>query len=244
QTLKRTPFHEFHRSAGAKLVEFAGFEMPLRYTGDVHEHQCVRERAGLFDISHMGEFRVAGAGAGEFLNRVVTNDVASLAVGQALYSPMCRPDGGIVDDLLVYRLADRYMLVGHAATTAKHLAWLAGQRPAGVTLEDESEQTALLAVQGPRAAEVLGGALPAAVLELGYYRFAEAAIFGAPAILSRTGYTGEDGFELYFDPRHAAAVWEGLLDAGRAAGLEPVGLGARDTLRLEVGYMLYGNDID
>ncbi len=244
QTLKRTPFHEFHRSAGAKLVEFAGFEMPLRYTGDVHEHQCVRERAGLFDISHMGEFRVAGPGAGEFLNRMVTNDVASLAVGQALYSPMCRPDGGIVDDLLVYRLADRYMAVVNASTTAKDLAWLAGQRPAGVTLEDESEQTALLAVQGPRAAEVVRGVAPAAVLDLGYYRFAEGSIFGAPAIVSRTGYTGEDGFELYFDPRHAAQVWEGLLDAGRPVGLEPVGLGARDTLRLEVGYMLYGNDID
>ncbi len=244
QTLKRTPFHDFHRAAGARLVEFAGFEMPLRYTGDQREHQAVRERVGLFDISHMGEFRVEGAGAAEFLNRMVTNDVAALEVGQALYSPMCRPDGGIVDDLLVYRLADRYMVVVNAGTTAKDFAWLSEHCPAGVRLEDESERTALLAVQGPRAADVLRGHVPDAVLELGYYRFAESMVFGVPALISRTGYTGEDGFELYFDPRHAAAVWNGLVEAGRPAGLEPVGLGARDTLRLEVGYMLYGNDID
>jgi len=244
QTLKRTPFHDFHRAAGARLVEFAGFEMPLRYTGDQREHQCVRERAGLFDISHMGEFRVAGPGATEFLNRMVTNDVAALEVGQALYSPMCRPDGGIVDDLLVYRLADRYMVVVNASTTQKDFAWLADHRPAGVSLEDESDATALLAVQGPRAPDVLRGHVPAAVLDLGYYRFAESTVFGVPALISRTGYTGEDGFELYFDPAHAATVWQGILEAGRPAGLEPVGLGARDTLRLEVGYMLYGNDID
>ena len=244
QTLKRTPFHDFHRALGAKLVEFAGFEMPLRYSGDIAEHRCVRERAGLFDISHMGEFRVEGPWAGEFLNRMVTNDVAALAVGQALYSPMCRPDGGIVDDLLVYRLPERYMVVVNASTTAKDFAWLEQHRPAAVTLRDESEVTALLAVQGPRAADVLRGHVPDAVLDLGYYRFAETQAFGVAALVSRTGYTGEDGFELYFEPRHAAAVWEGIVAAGAPLGLEPVGLGARDTLRLEVGYMLYGNDID
>jgi len=244
QTLKRTPFHDFHRALGAKLVEFAGFEMPLRYSGDIAEHRCVRERAGLFDISHMGEFRVEGPGAGEFLNRMVTNDVAALAVGQALYSPMCRPDGGIVDDLLVYRLPEGYMVVVNASTTAKDFAWLEQHRPAAVTLRDESEVTALLAVQGPRAADVLRGHVPDAVLDLGYYRFAETQAFGVAALVSRTGYTGEDGFELYFEPRHAAAVWEGIVAAGAPLGLEPVGLGARDTLRLEVGYMLYGNDID
>ena len=244
QTLKRTPFHDFHRSAGARLVEFAGYEMPLRYTGDQREHQCVRERAGLFDISHMGEYRVEGPGAGEFLNRMVTNDVAALEVGQALYSPLCRPDGGIVDDLLVYRLASRYMVVVNAATNAKDLAWLREHCPKGVSLVDESDDTALLAVQGPRAPEALRGHVPAAVLDLGYYRFAEGTAFGVPALVSRTGYTGEDGFELYFAPRHAATVWQGIVDAGKAVGLEPVGLGARDTLRLEVGYMLYGNDID
>ena len=248
QTLKRTPFHDFHARLGARLVEFAGFEMPLRYTGDQREHQCVRERVGLFDISHMGEYRVEGAGATGFLNRMVTNDVAALAPGQALYSPMCRPDGGIVDDLLVYRLpgpaGERYMVVVNAATNAKDFAWLSGQCPPSVALRDVSDETALLAIQGPRAPDVLRGHVPDAVLDLGYYRFAEASAFGVPALISRTGYTGEDGFEIYFDPAEAAKVWEGIVAAGSPHGLEPVGLGARDTLRLEVGYMLYGNDID
>ena len=242
--LKRTPFYEFHRAAGAKLVEFAGYEMPVRYTGDVREHQAVRTAAGLFDISHMGEFEVRGAGAAEWLDRMVTNHVAGLAVGQALYSPLCRPDGGIVDDLLVYRHADHYMVVVNAANIAKDFAWLEGHRPQGVDLVDRSDATALLAVQGPKAADVLRDHVPEAALELGYYRFTTGALFGVPATISRTGYTGEDGFELYFDPAHGATVWQGLVEAGRTAGLELVGLGARDTLRLEMGYMLYGNDID
>ncbi len=243
-TLKRTPFHAFHQSAGAKLVEFAGFEMPLRYTGDVREHQAVRERAGLFDISHMGEFHVAGAGALDFLNHAVTNDVAALEVGQALYSPLCRPDGGIVDDLLVYRFRDRFMVVVNASNILKDFGWLKERCPKDVVFEDRSDDTALLAVQGPRAAEVLKGHVPDAVLDLGYYRFAEGKIFGVDAVLARTGYTGEDGFEIYFAPEHAARVWPALMDAGRAVGIEPIGLGARDTLRLEMGFMLYGNDID
>jgi aminomethyltransferase len=243
-TLKRTPFHPFHQAGGAKLVEFAGFEMPLRYTGDVREHLAVRERAGLFDISHMGEFHVAGEKALDFLNYAVTNDVAALGVGQALYSPLCRPDGGIVDDLLVYRFRDHFMVVVNAANILKDFAWLKEICPSGVFLEDRSDQTALLAVQGPGAAEVLRGHVPEEILDLGYYRFGEARLFGADALLSRTGYTGEDGFEIYFDPRHAGPVWEGLMNAGRRVGLEPVGLGARDTLRLEMGFMLYGNDID
>lgn len=243
-TLKRTPFHAFHQAAGAKLVEFAGFEMPLRYTGDVREHQAVRERAGLFDISHMGEFHVSGPSALAFLNHAVTNDVAALAVGQALYSPLCRPDGGIVDDLLVYRFEDHFLVVVNASNISKDFAWLKETAPQGVVLEDRSDDTALLAVQGPRSEEVLRGHVPDSVLELGYYRFARAKIFGADAVISRTGYTGEDGFEIYFDPRFAGPVWEGLEKAGQTVGMEPVGLGARDTLRLEMGFMLYGNDID
>lgn len=242
-SVRRTPFYEFHKAAGAKLVDFAGFEMPVRYTGDVREHQAVRTGVGLFDISHMGEFFVHGNGAAAWLDRMVTNHVGALEVGQALYSPMCRPDGGIVDDLLVYRLADEYMVVVNAANMAKDFAWMREHVPAGVTLEDRSDDTALLAVQGPKAGDVLRGHVPEAVLDLGYYRFAIGTLFGVPATISRTGYTGEDGFELYFDPRHAEAVWEGLLVAGRPHGLELVGLGARDTLRLEMGYMLYGNDI-
>jgi aminomethyltransferase len=243
-TLKHTPFHTMHRALGARLVEFAGFEMPIRYTGDVQEHRCVRERAGLFDISHMGEFRVSGPEALDFVDRAVTNDVRALAVGQVLYSPMCRPDAGIVDDLLVYRFADHFMLVVNASNIAKDWAWLDRDRPAGVVLEDRSDTTALLALQGPRAAEVLKGHVPDAALDLGFYRFTTGRLFGADAVISRTGYTGEDGFELYFDPADAEAVWNGLMSAGGPHGIEPIGLGARDTLRLEMGYMLYGNDID
>ncbi len=242
-TVKKTPFHEFHAALGGKLVDFAGFEMPVRYSGDVREHQAVRNAAGLFDISHMGEFIVRGEGALAFLNRAVTNDVGGLAVGQALYSPMCRPDGGIVDDLLVYRAADRYMVVVNASNIAKDFEWLSSLKPADATLENHSDRTALLAVQGPRAADVVRAGVPAAALDLGYYRFVEGDIFGAPGIVSRTGYTGEDGFELYFDVAHASAVWRALWDAGKPYGLEPIGLGARDTLRLEMAYMLYGNDI-
>ena len=241
---KRTPFHEFHRLAGAKLVDFAGFEMPVRYTGDVREHLAVRNAVGLFDITHMGEFDVRGPGALAWLNGLVTNDVAALAVGQALYSPMCRPDGGIVDDLLVYRYADHYMVVVNASNMAKDFAWMAQSLPAGVEFTDRSAATALLAVQGPKAADVLRGHVPPEVLDLGYYRFTTGSVFGVPATLSRTGYTGEDGFEIYFDPASGTRVWEGLVEAGRPHGLELVGLGARDTLRLEMAYMLYGNDID
>jgi len=241
---KPTPFSGYHRALGAKLVPFAGYEMPLRYTGDVHEHLCVRNAAGLFDITHMGEYHLAGSGAGEFIHRSVTNDVLGMQTGQAIYTAMCRPDGGIVDDLLVYRFPDRWMMVVNGATNAKDFAWLKDQVPPGVEFRDLTEETALLAVQGPRAERVLRGHVPDAALELGFYRFLEGSAFGAPAVISRTGYTGEDGFELYFAPRHAAAVWEGLVAAGKPHGLEPVGLGARDTLRLEMGYMLYGNDID
>ncbi len=203
----------------------------------------MRQAAGLFDISHMGEFEVRGAGAAEFLDRVVTNHVGALEVGQALYSPMCLPSGGIVDDLLVYRYPDHYMLVVNASNITKDLAWIQDQRPGSVSLVDRSDETALLAIQGPRAAELLRPHAPAAALELGYYRFTTCTLFGAPVTLSRTGYTGEDGFEIYLAPQHAAAVWEGLTAAGAPFGLELIGLGARDTLRLEMGYMLYGNDI-
>ena len=196
------------------------------------------------DITHMGEFDVRGPGALDWLNRVVTNDAAALAVGQALYSPMCRPDAGIVDDLLVYRYADHYMVVVNASNMAKDFAWMAASKPADVTFTDQSAATALLALQGPRAAEILTGHVPAAALDLGYYHFTTGELFGVPATISRTGYTGEDGFELYFANEHGTRVWEGLMAAGQPFGLELIGLGARDTLRLEMGYMLYGNDID
>ncbi len=244
ETARRTPFHAFHVACGGRLIDFAGFEMPVRYTGDVREHMVVRQAAGLFDISHMGEFRVSGSGALEYLNGLITNDLAATVPGQAIYSPMCRPDGGIVDDLLVYRGAASFLVVVNASNKDKDFAWMREHCPPGVALEDHSDDTALLAVQGPRAAEMLRGHVPDAALELGYYRFMEGPLFGVDATLARTGYTGEDGFELYFHPRHATTVWEGLVRAGSAVGMEPVGLGARDTLRLEMGFMLYGNDID
>jgi aminomethyltransferase len=243
-TLKRTPFHAFHKAAGAKLVDFAGFEMPLRYTGDVHEHQLVRTAVGLFDISHMGEFMVRGRDAAGFLDQSLTNDVAGMTPGQAMYSAMCRPDGGIVDDLYVYRSADHFMLVVNASNIAKDFAWLRERCPTGVELTDRSDEMALLAVQGPRAADVLRGHVPDEALAMPSNRFVEGPLFGISAVIARTGYTGEDGFELYFNPAGAASVWTGLIEAGRPLGLEPVGLGARDTLRLEMAYMLYGNDID
>ena len=243
-TLKRTPFHAFHKAAGAKLVDFAGFEMPLRYTGDVREHQRVRTGVGLFDISHMGEFDVRGPGTVAFLARTLANDAPAMTVGQAMYTTMCRPDGGIVDDLYVYRSADHFMLVVNASNIAKDFAWLKQHCPADATLTDRSDATALLAIQGPKAPDVLRGHLPASALEQPSNRFVEGPLFGVPAVIARTGYTGEDGFELYFDAAEGAAVWEGLLAAGQPAGLEPIGLGARDTLRLEMAYMLYGNDID
>ncbi|MEK7823557.1 MAG: glycine cleavage system aminomethyltransferase GcvT [Candidatus Eisenbacteria bacterium] len=243
-TLKRTPFHAFHKAAGAKLVDFAGFEMPLRYTGDVREHQLVRTGVGLFDISHMGEFLVLGAEAVKFLDGALANDVAGMTVGEAMYSVMCRPDGGIVDDLYVYRSADHFMLVVNASNIAKDFAWLKAQCPSGVDLTDRSDETALLAVQGPRAAEVLRGHVLDEALAMPSNRFVEGRLFGVPAVIARTGYTGEDGFELYFKGDDAATVWTGLMRAGRPMGIEPVGLGARDTLRLEMAYMLYGNDID
>jgi aminomethyltransferase len=217
--------------------------MPVRYTGDVREHLAVRNGAGLFDISHMGEFLVRGEGAREFLDRAVTNDVAALASGQALYSPMCRPDGGIVDDLLVYRASDHFMVVVNASNIAKDLDWLESQVPADVTIENASDRIALLAVQGPNSADVLRGNVPDEALDLGYYRFLEGPMFGTRGVISRTGYTGEDGFELYFPAAGGARVWNALWEAGRPHGLEAIGLGARDTLRLEMGYMLYGNDI-
>ena len=225
-------------------MDFAGFEMPLRYTGDVREHQLVRAGVGLFDISHMGEFHVRGAGASDFLGRALANDATGMTQGQAMYTTMCRPDGGIVDDLYVYRSRDHFMLVVNASNIAKDFAWLKDKCPAGVELTDRSDETALLAVQGPKAPEVLRGHVPDEALAMPSNRFVEGPLFGVPAVIARTGYTGEDGYELYFNAGEAATVWNGLMAAGRPHGLEPVGLGARDTLRLEMAYMLYGNDID
>lgn len=240
--LLRTPFHHLHVAAGAKMVPFAGWDMPVQYAGGLAEHRAVRERCGVFDVSHMGEFLLTGPDAVAFADQVATNDVRGLAVGQVRYTAFCNARGTIEDDGLVYRYADRVMLVVNASNRRKLLAHL-GTLLGGfdVRLEDVSDRTALLAVQGPAVEGVLQPLVDVPLGPVGYYRFVEGRVAGAPATISRTGYTGEDGFELYFDPAHAEAVWGALLGTGR---VEPCGLGARDTLRLEMGFPLYGNDID
>lgn len=247
EALRQTPLHDEHVRRNAKLVQFGGYLMPVQYpTGIRAEHEAVRERVGLFDVSHMGEFRVRGPEATEFVSYLTTNDPSGLGHGQAQYSAMCLPDGGIVDDLLVYRLDEQdFRLVVNAANIQKDWAHaLEHAEGFDADLEDESEAVALLALQGPRAEEVLSSLTDVALSEIGFYRFARSEVDGIGAVVSRTGYTGEDGFELYVAAEDASGLWRRLEEAGHGAGLLPAGLGARDTLRLEMGYALYGNDID
>ncbi|HXH83031.1 MAG TPA: glycine cleavage system aminomethyltransferase GcvT [Candidatus Tectomicrobia bacterium] len=244
--LKRTPLHHAHLKAGARMVPFGGWDMPVQYTGIVEEHRTVRAAVGLFDVSHMGEFEVEGPGALAALQRLTTNDVAALGVGQVQYSLLCHPDGGIVDDLTVYRLADdRYMLTVNAANIDKDWAHVTthGDRP-GARWRDVSHATGLVAVQGPRAEALVARLADVDVAGIRYYHAARGRVAGVDALISRTGYTGEDGFELYVPAEGAERVWTALLEAGRPDGAAPIGLGARDTLRLEMRYLLHGNDID
>lgn len=244
ETLKRTPLTEVHASLGAKLVAFAGYLMPIQYpAGITAEHKAVRDRCGLFDVSHMGEFVVRGPDAVEFVNSVTTNDVAALEVGQAHYSTILNERGTIEDDCLVYRSADEIMMVVNASNAAKdlrHISDSAGRFDCSI--EDTSDATALLALQGPEAARILQGHTDTDLAAMPYYHFARGSVAGvADIIISRTGYTGEDGFELYFANAHAVAVWNALTASGEVS---PAGLGSRDSLRLEMGMALYGNDID
>jgi aminomethyltransferase len=242
-TLKRTPLHEVHAALGAKIVPFAGYEMPVQYPAGISaEHRAVREGAGVFDVSHMGEFWVNGDRAVDFVNHVTTNDVAALAVGQVQYSTILNERGTIEDDCLVYRFADRIMMVVNASNAAKDYAHIVKHaKEFGVTLHDASDDMALLAVQGPKAAEILQPLSNVDLATIRYYHFEEGEVAGHRAIISRTGYTGEDGFELYVDNEMARPIWDSLMATGRVS---PAGLGARDTLRLEMGMALYGNDID
>ena len=241
--LKRTPFHDLHVALGAKMVPFAGYEMPVQYpTGITAEHKAVRSGCGVFDVSHMGEFIITGPGAIAFVNFVTTNDVAALAVGQAHYSTITREDGTIVDDCLVYRYPDRVMMVVNGSNKDKDWAHIGRYAPHfDISIVDRTEDIALLAVQGPKAAEILQPLTRTDLSTIRYYHFAEGAVGEIPATISRTGYTGEDGFELYFDAAQGARMWELLQGTGR---ITPCGLGCRDTLRLEMGMALYGNDID
>ena len=244
QSLKRTPFHDIHAALGAKMVPFAGFEMPVQYpSGITAEHRAVRRGCGLFDVSHMGEFVVRGPQAAEFVNHVTTNDVLKLEVGQVHYSTILNERGTIEDDCLVYRFEDHLMMVVNASNVVKDLDHISRHLPRfDATLENVSDDIALLALQGPEAAAILQPIAGIDLDTLGYYRFAVGAVAGVPdVIVSRTGYTGEDGFELYFEPEHATRIWQSLTGTGRVT---PAGLGCRDTLRLEMGMALYGNDID
>jgi aminomethyltransferase len=241
-----TPLTGIHRDLGARLIEFGGWLMPVQYGSIIEEHRAVRERVGLFDLSHMGELYVEGAEAGAALAAALVSDPPSLAIGRAQYSMICAPDGGIIDDLIVYRLAEaRYLVVANAGNAAIVSDTLA-ERLKGfkAVLDDRSLATGLLAVQGPRAAEVLA---PLTDLDLGalrYYAAAEGSVAGAQGLVTRTGYTGEDGFEVFVDSAATPALWATLLAAVAAHDGRPVGLGARDTLRLEAGMPLYGNELD
>jgi aminomethyltransferase len=243
--LKRTPLRDWHAAHGGRLVDFAGWEMPVQYRSILEEHKAVRRTAGLFDVSHMGEVDVQGPDAAKFLNHLVTNDVSKLFPGRVLYSPMCYPSGGVVDDLLVYmRGVDDYFLCINAGNIDKDLAWIREEaRAFSVTITDRSADFALLAVQGPRAAEIVQSLTGAKLGLVKYYHFTEATVAGIACVASRTGYTGEDGFELYHPAGDAVALANALLEAGAPRGLELAGLGARDSLRLEAGYPLYGHEI-
>jgi aminomethyltransferase len=243
--LKRTPLRDFHAAHGARLVDFAGWEMPVQYRSILEEHKAVRRAAGLFDVSHMGEVDVHGPEAGKFLNHFVTNDVAKLFPGRVLYSPMCYPAGGVVDDLLVYQRApDDYFLCINAGNIAKDLAWIREQAKGfRVTIADRSDDYGLLAIQGPRAAEIVQLLTGAKLGSVKYYHFVEGPVAGFHCLISRTGYTGEDGFELYVNASEVVALAEAVLAAGAPRGLELAGLGARDSLRLEAGFPLYGHEI-
>jgi aminomethyltransferase len=247
-TLKRTPLYDRHRAAGARLVDFAGWEMPVEYSGITEEHLAVRTRAGLFDVSHMGEVEVAGPAAAAAVAWLTSNDPAALQIGQAQYSALTTPIGTFVDDVLVYRLADEhFLIVINAANIAKDVAWMTTQlqsRGVDAALVNTSARYALVALQGPASAEILQPLTGVDLSSLHYYWFGTGEVASVRATISRTGYTGEDGFELFVPPAQADRVWDALLEAGAPAGLVPCGLGARDTLRLEACMRLYGNDMD
>ncbi|MFO8001960.1 MAG: glycine cleavage system aminomethyltransferase GcvT [Marinilabilia sp.] len=244
--MQKTVLYNIHEQLGARMVPFAGFEMPVEYSGINNEHMAVRKNAGLFDISHMGEFWVKGASAFDFLQRITTNDISALFPGRAQYSCMPNDKGGIVDDLIIYQYEEeKYMLVVNAANIEKDWAWINKQNTFGADIEDASQEISLLAVQGPRASEILQPLTSVNLEEIPFYHFVVGDFAGAGnVIISNTGYTGSGGFELYLFNEDAIAAWEAIMKAGEAKGLLAAGLGARDTLRLEAGLALYGNDLD
>jgi len=244
--LKRTENFEDHIRLGAKMVPFAGYEMPVQYKGISLEHTAVRNAAGMFDVSHMGEFIVKGPHALELIQLMSTNDASLLKEGQAQYSSITNKEGRLLDDMLVYRLGpDAFMLVVNASNIEKDWNWMVGLNTMGAEIHNISDKTALLAIQGPKALEILQKVTSLDLKEIPYYHFKRGELNGIPNVLfSNTGYTGAGGMELYFENNHARTIWNKILEAGKEEGIEPAGLGARDTLRLEMGFCLYGNDID
>ncbi len=244
-TPKPTPFTRYHEAAGAKMVDFVGYFMPVQYKGITHEHLAVRQNVGLFDLSHMGEFEVTGKDALAFLQKTTTNNVASLTDGKIQYSCMPYEHGGIVDDLLVYRInQDHYFLVVNASNIDKDFAWLKSHLFGDTKLVNRSDDFGLLAIQGPNAEKLMSELTTHDLKNMGYYTCARAKVAGIDLFFSRTGYTGEDGFEMYIPPNQCDAIWKAVIEAGKKYNLEFIGLGARDTLRLEMKMALYGNDID
>ena len=243
--MKTTPFTETHIALGAKMHEFAGYNMPIEYSGIIDEHMTVCNGVGVFDVSHMGEFWVKGPNALEFLQQVTSNNVATLPIGKAQYTCFPNEEGGIVDDLLVYHYEDeKYLLVVNAANIEKDWNWCVNHNTVGAELENSSDRMAQLAIQGPKATEVLQRLTPVNLSEIPYYAFATGEFAGCKdVIISNTGYTGAGGFELYFYPEDGKKIWDAIFEAGAPEGIKPIGLGARDTLRLEMGFCLYGNDL-
>ncbi len=244
--LKKVALNDVHVALGGKMVPFAGYNMPVRYSSDLDEHHAVRNSVGVFDVSHMGEFMMEGPGALPLIQSVTSNDASKLADGQAQYSCLPNDKGGIVDDLLVYKMADeKYLLVVNASNIDKDWNWISSHNTFGAKMTNISAATSLFAVQGPKAVEVLQKITKVDLSAIGYYHFTIGEIGGViEVIISATGYTGAGGFELYVKNEHALTLWNKVFEAGKAEGIKPIGLGARDTLRLEMGFCLYGNDID
>ncbi len=243
--LLRTPLYEDHLALKAKMVPFAGYEMPVQYTGLLSEAEACRKTIGLFDVSHMGQFRLKGKNPLAALQKLVTNDLSKIQLGQAQYNMLCNPEGGVIDDLIIYRQKEEETYICVNASNRKvDFDWMKKHLPSGLALTDESDETALIAVQGPRAEELLCEISDRMIArQLKYYWAQETPVLGKPCYLSRTGYTGEDGYELYLKASDASFVWNGLLERGKKMGITPCGLGARDTLRLEMGYALHGHEI-
>ncbi len=244
--MKKIPLHDVHVNLGAKIVPFAGFEMPVRYSSDLEEHHTIRNGVGVFDVSHMGEFVVKGPGALDLIQRVSANDASALFDGKVQYSYLPNASGGVVDDLLVYRYNENeYYLVVNASNIEKDWDWIMSHNTAGVDMENVSDRLCLLAVQGPKATATLQKLTDLDLSAMEYYTFTKGSLAGIDdVIISATGYTGSGGFEIYVEAQDAKAMWDAIFEAGAEFDIKPIGLGARDTLRLEKGYCLYGNDID